>query len=67
MTTQKLLEIVRNRGLDIVLKDGRPVIVPGKHRHQVTDKLLAVLRFHRERIIALLGGRNVTRQPDEES
>jgi hypothetical protein len=56
MTTQKVMEIVRDRGLEIVLKDGRPVIVPGNNRHQVTDELLAVLRIHRERIVAKLGG-----------
>ncbi len=54
MTTEKLLAITRERGLDIALKDGRPVIVRGKGKDGVTDALLAVLKVHRERIIALL-------------
>ena len=51
MTTQKLLEIVHERGLKIELRDGRPVLIRNGNNDAVTDKLLAVLKIHRERII----------------
>lgn len=54
MTTDELLEIVKARGLRIVLKDGRPVLQPINGREGVTDKLMAVLTIHRERIIERL-------------
>lgn len=54
MTTRQLLTIVQERGLRVVVKNGLPVIVTNGKREQVTDKLLAVLKRHRERIIELL-------------
>lgn len=54
MTTQKLMAIVKDRGITIAIKEGRPVIVRGQYNPLVTDELLAVLKIHKERIIALL-------------
>jgi hypothetical protein len=53
MTTKKLLEIVKDRGLEIVIRDGRPVLHKPKDigKEAVTDELLSVLKIHRERII----------------
>jgi hypothetical protein len=51
MSTKELLEIVVSRGLKIRLVDGRPVLVRAHGSPAVTDNLLSVLRFHRERII----------------
>ena len=53
MSTSELLDIVRKRGLRIVLENGRPVLKRA-NREQVTDNLLAVLKVHRERIIKML-------------
>jgi hypothetical protein len=57
MTTAKLLELIKARGLTIALKNGRPVLEKA-NREQVTDALLAVLANpklpHRERIIKML-------------
>jgi hypothetical protein len=54
MTTREVLEIAKARGLKIVLDDDRPVIQRKKGDPAVTDKLLSVLRIHRERIIDML-------------
>lgn len=55
MSTQEVLKIVEARGLSIVLDNGRPVIKRARDNHgAITDKLLAVLKRHRERIIAHL-------------
>ncbi len=54
MTTRQLMDIVKARGLKLELHEGRPVIVPNGHRGEVTDALLAVLKVHKERIIAVL-------------
>jgi hypothetical protein len=54
MNTKRLLEIVKDRGLQVVLRDGRPIIVQGKKKENVTSELLAVLAAHREKIIKLL-------------
>lgn len=54
MTTQQVLEIVKKRGLKIVITDGRPVLKRPAGNDAVTDKLLAVLKRHRERIVSLL-------------
>jgi hypothetical protein len=54
MSTKELLEIVKSRGLRIVLRDGRPVLEGASGNPAVTDKLLSALRFHRERIIEIL-------------
>lgn len=54
MTTTELLAIVKDRGLKIELKDGRPVLVRPPGSDGTTDKLLAVLKRHRERIIDML-------------
>jgi hypothetical protein len=51
MTTKELLKIVESRGLKITLIDGRPVLEGAKGHPAVTDSLLSVLRFHRERIV----------------
>ena len=54
MRTTELLKIVADRGLKIALKDGRPVILNAANNKAATDKLLAVLTIHREKIIAIL-------------
>lgn len=54
MNTKQLLKIVEDRGLQIVLKEGRPVITKPLGSTALTDKLLAVLKVHRERIIEFL-------------
>jgi hypothetical protein len=59
MTTDELLRIVEQRGLRVVLKDGQPVICGAKSNPAATERLLAVLRLHRERIIAMLKSRKV--------
>jgi len=56
MKTQELLAIVEKRGLKVTLKDGRPFLVPGSNGKEVTDKLLAVLKIHRDQIIRTLSG-----------
>jgi hypothetical protein len=50
MTTNELLDIVKSRGLKIVLIDGRPVLEGARGNPAVTDNLLSVLRIHRDRI-----------------
>ncbi len=52
MTTTEVMMIVKDRGLDIVLREGRPILIG--RPPAVTDALLSVLKIHRERIIALL-------------
>jgi hypothetical protein len=55
VSTHELMNIVQARGLSIVLDNGRPVIKRARDNHgAITDKLLAVLKRHRERIIAIL-------------
>ena len=54
MSTKQLMEIVKQRGLRIELKDGRPVLMKPDGNGGVTDQLLKVLKFHRERIIEIL-------------
>lgn len=54
MSTEQLLKIVKDRGLSIAIKEGRPVLVNAANNPAVTDKLLAVLKRHRDRIIDLL-------------
>jgi hypothetical protein len=51
MSTRELLRIVKERGLSIELRDGRPVLIRNGKDAAVTDKLLAVLKIHRDRII----------------
>jgi len=59
MTTQQLLQIVKDRGLTIALKDGRPVLERAKGNANVNDALLAVLKWHRERIIEVLSRKSM--------
>lgn len=54
MSTQELLKIVSKRGLTLGLKEGRPVIRQPVPPGAVTDKLLAVLKRHREGIMVEL-------------
>jgi hypothetical protein len=54
MTTAQLMAIVAERGLSIALKDGRPVLQQCAGKPEVTAELLAVLKFHREKIIEIL-------------
>lgn len=54
MTTDELLKIVEERGLRIELKEGRPVLVRPEGKGDVTDRLLAVLKVHRDWIIERL-------------
>jgi hypothetical protein len=53
MSTSDVLRIVKDRGLRIELRDGRPVLIRPE-KAEVTGKLLAVLAIHRERIIEFL-------------
>jgi hypothetical protein len=55
MSTKELLKLVAERGLTIELQDGRPVLKGASKRPgAATDKLLRVLKLHRDRIIELL-------------
>lgn len=54
MSTKELLEIVKNRGLDVKLQNGEPVLVRPAGNKYVTDKLLAALKIHRQWIIEIL-------------
>lgn len=55
MTTQQVLNIVKDRGLTISLgPDGRPMIQKNGRNGTLTDALLLVLKRHRERIIDIL-------------
>lgn len=54
MSTEQLLKIVKERGLRIEIKDGRPVLIRKAGDPALTDRLLAVLKRHRERIVTML-------------
>ncbi len=54
MTTQEVLGIVKERGMKIIIKDGKPMISKPPENHELTDTLLKVLAIHRERIVAIL-------------
>lgn len=56
MTTREVLLLVKERGLTVELRDdGTPVLSGNtKNPKAKTDKLMKVLKLHRERIIALL-------------
>lgn len=55
MSTPELMQLVKDRGLRIKLSsDGRPVLDGAAGNPAVTDRLLAVLKIHRERIVELL-------------
>lgn len=54
MTTDELLKIVEARGLKVKLQNGQPVLVREHGDQSATPKLLAVLKRHRDRIIAKL-------------
>ncbi len=57
MTTKELMALVKERGLSVELRpDGTPVLKYGNNPAMKTDKLLKVLKLHRERIIAILKG-----------
>ncbi len=58
MTTDQLLAIVKERGLKIELRGDRPVLVAPENSPEVSDKLLAVLKVHREWIIERLKREN---------
>ena len=53
MTTKEVLEILKARGIRVVLEDGRPVL-KSPPAGSVTPELLAVLKFHRQWIIEML-------------
>lgn len=57
MSTKDVLAIVKARGLEIVLQGGRPVLRGFEKKGMVTGPLLAVLKIHRERIVAELRAR----------
>ena len=52
MTTRELLEIVKSRGMEIYIKDGNPLL--RRNGNPATEKLMAVLKRHRERIIEMV-------------
>lgn len=54
MSTQQVLEIVKARGMSVILKDGQPVLRTNGKNDAATDRLFAVLKWHRDRIIELL-------------
>src|SRR4051794_24237528 len=53
MTTAEVLSIVKARGLRVEIKEGRPILC-GK-KEELTPALLAVLKRHREKILAAHG------------
>lgn len=63
MTTEDVLKIVEKRGLKIALRNGQPVLEKAAGSASVTDELLAVLKFHRQRIIDKLTP--LTPKPDD--
>lgn len=56
MKTTEVLRIVKERGLELRLKDGRPLLYRPQGNEGVTDALLKVLARHRELIISILKG-----------
>jgi hypothetical protein len=54
MRTTEVIEIVKQRGLRLELREGQPILVRPNGKGEVTDELLAVLKHHREPIIDLL-------------
>ena len=54
MSTEQVLDIVKRRGMEVALEDGRPVLKRNGSKDGVTAALLAVLTRHRDRIIQLL-------------
>jgi hypothetical protein len=54
MTTAQVLAIVKDRGMEINLKDGQPLLTRNGYPIEKLGPLRAVLKFHRERIIAIL-------------
>lgn len=59
MTTDRLLQIVKLRGLEIYLREDGSPFIHGP-REMVTDKLLSVIKlpYHREEIIRRLSNAN---------
>jgi hypothetical protein len=53
MTTQEVLKIVEARGLRVEVSNGQPVL--RGETSQATPRLVAVLRRHRDRVLAALG------------
>ena len=66
MTTQRLLEIVAERGLQIRLVNGQLFLHTPPGNHNRTPTLLAVLTRHRERILQLMSSQSQQpqRNPD---
>ena len=58
MSTTEVLESVKRRGLNVTLKEGRPVLQKPEGSKEVTAALLHVLTIHRERIIEVLSKGN---------
>lgn len=54
MSTRQVLEFCKERGLTVALKDGVPVLKEASNNPKATEKLRAVLKIHRERIIEIL-------------
>lgn len=54
MTTEELLKIVKERGLELRLRNGVPVVHYAHGEQDVTDALKSVLKLHRDRIINIL-------------
>ena len=51
MSTERLLEIVKNRGLEIRWHEsGEPFLFRPKGNVNATDELLTVLKFHKDRL-----------------
>jgi hypothetical protein len=54
LTTKELMEIVKQRGLRIVIVDGQLIIKKPVGNENVTDELVRVLKRRKEQIIAFL-------------
>ncbi len=63
MSTEELLQIVKDRGLSVAIQDGQPVLRPAGSP-AATARLMAVLKLHRERIVAQLTRRSAFDGPE---
>lgn len=54
MTTEEVMAIVKDRGMSIRLRDGQLFIVKEQGSDGLTPSLVAVLKFHRDKILEML-------------
>lgn len=54
MTTERLLQIIHDRNLSIVFAaDGQPALRGQGAKEMATPELMAVIKIHREKLLAL--------------